>query len=84
MFDWIKRLLPKAASKFVLPTREERAARNTTKLNLKPYAPDAKSFLGQLTYLQLSQFEILTNELKLAPTTAYKAELSEAAAKSFE
>ncbi len=84
MFDWLKRLLPKAASRFALPPREERAARNTSKLNLKPYAPDAKSFLGQLTYLQLSQFEILTNELKFAPTTAYKAELSEAAAKSFD
>ena len=83
MFDWIKRLLPKA-SKFVLPKREERTARNTDKLNLKPYAPDAKAFLGQLTLLQLSQFEILTNELKFAPTVAYKAELSEAAAKSFE
>lgn len=83
MFDWLKRLLPRA-SKFVLPAREERTARNTAKLNLKPYAPDAKSFLGQLTYLQLSQFEILTNELKFAPTVAYKAQLSEAAAKSFD
>jgi hypothetical protein len=34
--------------------------------------------------LLLSNFEILTNELKYAPTTQYKAELSEAAAKSFE
>lgn len=84
MFDWLKRLFPKAANKFALPAREERTARNTSKLNLKPYAPDAKSFLGQLTYLQLSQFEILTNELKFAPTTSYKAQLSEAAAKSFE
>jgi hypothetical protein len=32
----------------------------------------------------LSNFEILTNELKYSPTTQYKAELSEAAAKSFE
>jgi hypothetical protein len=37
-----------------------------------------------LAYLQLSQFEILTNELKFSPKTQYKAELSEAAAKSFE
>jgi hypothetical protein len=42
------------------------------------------SYLGQLAYLLLSNFEILTNELKYAPTTQYKAELSEAAAKSFE
>jgi hypothetical protein len=34
--------------------------------------------------LQLSQFEILTNELKYSPNTRYQAELSEAAAKSFE
>jgi hypothetical protein len=34
--------------------------------------------------LLLSNFEILTNELKYSPTTQYKAELSEAAAKSFE
>jgi hypothetical protein len=40
--------------------------------------------LGQLAYLQLSQFEILTNELKFSPKTQYKAELSEAAAKSFD
>ena len=40
--------------------------------------------MGQLAYLQLSQFEILTNELKFSPKTQYKAELSEAAAKSFE
>ncbi len=83
MFDWIKRLLPRA-SKFVLAPREERAARNTGKINLKPYAPEPKRYLGQLAYLQLSQFEILTNELKYSPTTAYKAELSEAAAKCFE
>lgn len=84
MFDWIKRLLPRAASKFTLPTREERTARNTDKVNLKPYTPEPKKYLGQLAYLQLSQFEILTNELKFAPTTHYKAQLSEAAAKCFE
>ena len=43
-----------------------------------------KVFLGQLAYLELSQFEILTNELKYSPTTADKAHLSEAAAKSFQ
>lgn len=83
MFEWIKRLR-QGARKFVLPAREERTARNTEKVNLKPYTPEPKVFLGQLAYLQLSQFEILTNELKFSPNTAYKAELSEAAAKNFE
>ena len=83
MFDWIKRLLPRV-NKLTLPTREERGTRNTEKVNLKPYAPDAKNYLGQLAYLQLAQFEILTNELKYAPTTQYKAALSEAATKCFE
>jgi len=83
MFDWIKRLLPRV-NKFTLPTREERTARNTEKVNLKPYSPEPKKYLGQLAYLQLSQFEILTNELKYAPTTQYKAQLSEAATKCFE
>lgn len=32
----------------------------------------------------LANFEILTNEMKYSPSTHYKAELSEAAAKSFE
>lgn len=70
--------------KLALPDREERSARNTGKVNLKPYTPEPKVFLGQLAYLLLSNFEILTNELKYSPTTQYKAELSEAAAKSFE
>jgi len=83
VFDWLKRLRTTARS-FTLPTREERTARNTEKVNLKPYTPEPKVFLGQLAYLQLSQFEILTNELKYSPNTQYKAELSEAAAKSFE
>jgi hypothetical protein len=83
MFDWFKRLFPRA-SNFVLAPREDRVARNTGKINLKPYSPDPRRYLGQLAYLQLSQFEILTNELKYSPTTAYKAQLSEAAAKSFE
>jgi hypothetical protein len=83
VFDWIKRFR-KAASKLTLPAREERGGRNTEALDLKPYTPDAKTYLGQLAYLQLSQFEILTNELKYSPNTRYQAELSEAAAKSFE
>jgi hypothetical protein len=83
VFEWLKSLRKKVG-KLVLPNREERAARNKTKINLKPYTPEPKSYLGQLAYLLLSNFEILTNELKYAPTTQYKAELSEAAAKSFE
>lgn len=83
VFEWLKRLR-NTARKLTLPVREERTARNTEKVNLKPYAPEPKEFLGQLAYLQLSQFEILTSELKFSPNTQYKAELSEAAAKSFE
>jgi hypothetical protein len=83
VFDWFKRLRS-GARKFTLPAREERTARNTGAVNLKPYTPEPRVFLGQLAYLQLSQFEILTNELKYSPNTQYKAELSEAAAKSFE
>jgi hypothetical protein len=83
MFDWFKRLRS-GARKLSLPAREERAARNTEAIDLSPYTPEPREFLGQLAYLQLSQFEILTNELKFSPKTQYKAELSEAAAKSFE
>ena len=83
MFDWFKRLRS-GARKLSLPAREERAARNTEAIDLRPYTPEPREFLGQLAYLQLSQFEILTNELKFSPKTQYKAELSEAAAKSFE
>lgn len=83
MFEWIKRNLAKAKS-FVLPEREERRTRNTEAIDLAPYTPEPKVFLGQLAYLELSQFEILTNELKFSPTTSDKAELSEAAAKSFQ
>ena len=83
MFEWIKRIGKKARN-FVLPEREERRARNTEAIDLAPYTPEPKVFLGQLAYLELSQFEILTNELKFSPTTSSKAELSEAAAKSFQ
>lgn len=83
MFDWFKRLRT-GARKLTLPAREERAARNTEAIDLRPYTPEPRAFLGQLAYLQLSQFEILTNELKFSPKTQYKAELSEAAAKSFD
>jgi hypothetical protein len=83
MFDWFKRIRT-GARKLTLPAREERAARNTEAIDLRPYTPEPRAFLGQLAYLQLSQFEILTNELKFSPKTQYKAELSEAAAKSFD
>jgi hypothetical protein len=83
MFEWLK-AFRKKVSKLDLPDRQERAGRNQEKVNLKPYTPEPKVFLGQLAYLLLSNFEILTNELKYSPTTAYKAELSEAAAKSFD
>lgn len=82
MFEWFKRFA-KRSKKLTLPSREERA-RNTGEVNLKPFTPEPKEFLGRLAYLQLSQFEILTAELKYSPNTQYKAELSEAAAKSFE
>jgi hypothetical protein len=83
VFEWLKRFRG-AARKLSLPVREDRTGRNTTAIDLKPYTPDAKTFLGQLAYLQLSQFEILTNELKYSPNTEYKSQLSEAAATSFE
>lgn len=83
MFEWLK-AFRKKVSKLALPDRQERTGRNQGKVNLKPYTPEPKVYLGQLAYLLLSNFEILTNELKYAPTTAYKAELSEAAAKTFE
>jgi len=83
MFEWLK-AFRKKVGKLALPDRQERTGRNQGKVNLKPYTPEPKVYLGQLAYLLLSNFEILTNELKYSPTTAYKAELSEAAAKSFE
>ncbi len=67
-----------------MPDREERLGRNQNEIDLRPYTPEPRFFLGQLAYLQLSNFELLTNELKYSPNTTYKAELSEAAAKSFD
>jgi hypothetical protein len=83
VFEWFKKLR-KAAARLVLPSREDRQPRNTTKIDLKPYTPEPKVYLGQLAYLKLTQFEILTNDLKYSPNTQYKAELGEAAAKCFE
>ncbi|MCX8530605.1 MAG: ferritin-like fold-containing protein [Rhodoluna sp.] len=84
MFEWFKKLRT-VAKRFALPAREARdAPRSDGKIDLRPYTPEPKVFLGQLAYLKLTQFEILTNELKFSPNTHYKAELGEAAAKSFE
>jgi len=83
VFEWLKKLRA-VARRIALPIREERAPRNMGKIDLRPYTPEPKIFLGQLAYLKLTQFEILTDELKFSPNTHYKAELSEAAAKSFE
>ena len=63
VFDWLKRLRTTARN-FSLPVREEKSARNTEKVNLKPYTPEPKIFLGQLAYLQLSQFEVLRSEVR--------------------
>ncbi len=82
MFEWLKRL-GKRATAPTLPAREDRAARNTDEVDLRPYAPPARDYLGQLAYIQLANFEILTNELKYSPNTFYKHELSEAANKSY-
>jgi hypothetical protein len=83
VFEWLKSFRKKVG-KLSLPDRDERTSRNQGKVNLKPYTPEANVYLGQLAYLLLSHFEILTNELKYSPTTQYKAELSEAAAEGFE
>lgn len=84
MFEWFKRLRRVAKQLTVTPRAEEKTARNTKAINLKPYTPEPKAFLGQLAYLQLANFEILTAALKYSPNTQYKAELSEAAARSFD
>jgi hypothetical protein len=84
VFEWLKRLRKVARELTVAPRSEEKLARNTKAINLKPYTPEPKAFLGQLAYLQLANFEILTAALKYSPNTSYKAELSEATAKSFD
>lgn len=82
MFEWLKNLRRKAQT-LALPNRDERSGRSRDSLDLAPFAPEAKDFLGQLAYHQLSSFEILTNELKYSPNTTSKAELSAAASKHF-
>jgi hypothetical protein len=82
VFEWLKNLRRKAQT-LALPNRDDRGARNRDELDLAPYTPESRQFLGQLAYHQLSSFEILTNELKYSPNTAYKAELSAAASKHF-
>lgn len=83
MFEWLKGI-KKRGPILQLPTRDERAARNQGAVDLSKFAPNPKDFLGQLAYLELSSFEIMTSEIKFAPTTASKAQLSEASAKSFD
>lgn len=83
MFEWLKGI-KRSVPKLQLPVREDRATRNQGEVNLAKFAPAPKEFLGQVAYLELSAFEIMTAEIKFAPTTAAKAALSEAAAKSFE
>ena len=84
MFEWLKRFRKIARQLAVAARTEDKTSRNTKAINLKPYTPEPKAFLGQLAYLQLSNFEILTAALKYSPNTQYKAELSEAAARSFD
>jgi hypothetical protein len=81
VFEWLKNLRRKAQT-LALPNREDRG-RNRDNLDLGPFTPESRAFLGQLAYHQLSTFEILTNELKYSPNTSYKAELSAAASKHF-
>jgi hypothetical protein len=82
VFEWLKNLRRKAQT-LALPNRDDRGTRNRDALDLSPFAPESREFLGQLAYHQLSSFEILTNELKFSPNTAYKADLSAAASKHF-
>jgi len=84
VFEWLKRFRKIARQLAVAARTEDKTSRNTKAINLKPYTPEPKAFLGQLAYLQLSNFEILTAALKYSPNTQYKAELSEAAARSFD
>lgn len=83
VFEWLKGIR-RNVPKLQLPVREDRAARNQGDVDLSKFTPETKAFLGQLAYLELSAFEIMTAEIKFAPTTASKAALSEAAAKSFD
>ena len=84
MFEWLTKGFKRRGPKLELPSRDERAARNQGEVDLGRFTPPAREFLGQLAYHQLSAFEIMTSEIKFAPTTAAKAQLSEAAAKSFD
>lgn len=82
VFNWLKEMR-RRAPQMVLPSREDRD-RNKDELDLRKFTPEPKVYLGNLAYLQLSSFEILTKELKFSPTTLAKTQLSEAAAKSFD
>jgi len=83
MLKWLKGL-QRRVPKMELPERDDKAGRNQAQVDLGRFAPAPREFLGQLAYLELSAFEIMTSEIKFAPTTASKAALSEAAAKSFD
>ena len=84
MFEWLKKLRQSSARPILVAREPRSGGRNTSAVNLRPYTPEPREYLGQLGYLHLSYFEILTNELKYSPNTQYKAELSEAAAHAFE
>jgi len=83
VFEWLKGIR-RNVPKLQLPVREDRVTRNQGEVDLSRFTPAPKEFIGQLAYLELSAFEIMTAEIKFAPTTAAKAQLSEAAAKSFD
>lgn len=84
MFEWLKRFRRVAKQLTVASRSEDKTSRNTKAINLKPYTPEPKAFLGQLAYIQLANFEILTAVMKYSPNTQFKAELGEAAARSFD
>ncbi|MFM8927364.1 MAG: ferritin-like fold-containing protein [Rhodoluna sp.] len=84
MFEWLKRFRRVAKQLTVASRADEKTSRNTKAINLKPYTPEPKAFLGQLAYIQLANFEILTAVMKYSPNTQFKAELGEAAARSFD
>jgi tRNA-(MS[2]IO[6]A)-hydroxylase (MiaE)-like len=75
VFEWLKGIR-RNVPKLQLPVREDRVTRNQGEVDLSRFTPAPKEFIGQL--------EIMTAEIKFAPTTAAKAQLSEAAAKSFD
>jgi len=51
VFEWLKRFRKVARQLSVAARAEEKTARNTKAINLKPYTPEPKAFLGQLAYI---------------------------------